>query len=174
MLLIISMMLKLKKHFILKTLQDLGINAFKKIKIMYKELPMESNGIITFNLKHPFGFIQFWKLLVLELCFILETLMVPSVLLEVDNGLKNSTGQLLNHGHLGWPEQQNLLEGMLLNMMDWTSSPYTVLDTWLHNGLENQLQQWSLTGSKTNHGMSCQTKHQVLNQLNNLSNEIKS
>lgn len=43
--------------------------------------------------------------------------MVPSVLQEQDNGLKNSTGQLKKHGNHGLPVLQNLLEVMLLNMM---------------------------------------------------------
>ena len=92
----ISTTLKLKKLFILKISLDHGINALSTIP-----LPTANHGLITFNQRHPYGSIQFWKLLELEWCSILEIQMVLSVLLEADNGLRNSTGQLNTLGNHG-------------------------------------------------------------------------
>jgi len=51
---LISITKKLKKLFILKISQDHGINALLTIP-----LPTDNHGLITFNLRHPYGSIQF-------------------------------------------------------------------------------------------------------------------
>jgi len=130
-------------HFILTPLFNLGKNAM--------DMP---TGLILTPEKPPNGSTQYSNRPVLDKSSTVVTLMVPSDLLDQDNGSRSSTIQSEesgNHGSQPLTSTQKFQDSSS-HMRVSISLPFTVSDTWHHNGLERQYRACCSTGLKTKTG----------------------